>query len=187
MNYELKSKDLLINTFILIGEINDEKIINNLKNFIKENKNNELSYKTNVKGNFTGFKSLVENDDFINFIKIIQENIKIIYKENFLIHDAWGNLFDKIDDEVIEHDHGHNSGFCGILYLSEGGPGTYFRDYDFLCEEKIGRYVLFHPILKHSVAKLKKEIERITVAFNMDSIKEWDNFNIKWVNKNNEI
>ena len=97
MNFELKSKDILINTFILIGEINNEKIINNLKNFIKENKDNELNYKTNVKGHFTGFKSLIQNNDFLNFLKIIQENIRVIYKENFIICDAWGNLCNKIN------------------------------------------------------------------------------------------
>jgi len=185
MNFELKAKDLLINTFILIGEINNEKIINNLKNFIKENKDSELSYKTNVKGHFTGFKSLIQNDDFLNFLKIIQENIRVIYKENFIIYDAWGNLCNKIGDEVLEHDHSSITAFCGILYLSDGGPGTYFKDYDFLVEEKIGRYVLFHPLLKHSVEKMKKEIERITVAFNMNSTRDWENSNIIWVNKIN--
>ena len=183
MNFELKSKDLLINTFILIGEINNEKIINNLKKFVKENRDETLSYKTNVKGNFTGFKSLIQNDDFLNFLKIIQENIRVVFKENFQIFDAWGNLCNKIDDEVVEHDHSSITGFCGILYLSEGGPGTYFKDYDFLVEEKIGRYVLFHPLLKHKVEKMKKEIERITVAFNMNHIRDWENSNITWVNK----
>jgi hypothetical protein len=188
MNFELKSKDLLVNTYILIGQINNEQIINNLRKFIKENTKEELWYKTNVKGNFTGFKSLIQNDDFLNFLQIIQDKIRIIYQENFCIDEAWGNLCCKVNDEVTEHDHNGVTGFCGILYLSEGGPGTYFKDYDFLIEEKIGKYVLFHPLLKHSVKKIEKEMERITVAFNMNQTKNWqDSSNIVWVNKKNEI
>jgi uncharacterized protein YkvS len=183
MNFELKVKDILFKTYVLTGKINNNKIINSLSDFVKNNKDKNLSNKTHVKGHFTGFKSLVENDDFINFLKIIQPSIHVIYKDNFLIQDAWGNLC-KINEEITEHDHKHVSGFCGILYLSEGGPGTYFKEYDLLIKEEIGKFILFHPILKHSVEKIKNNIERITVAFNMAQIKDWDDIsNLKWVNK----
>ena len=132
--------------------------------------------KTHVKGNFTGFNALNFNEDFIKFIKLIKEQIKIIYPGNFFIENSWGNIC-KINEEVTEHDHQGISAFCGILYLTEGGPGTYFRDYNLNIEEKIGRYVLFHPILKHSVKKIEKNLERITVAFNMEEIKKWENLN----------
>ena len=183
MNFELNVKEILKETYILTGEIKNEQLIKNLITFVKNNKNENLSYKTNVKGHFTGFESLIQNEDFINFLKIIQENIKLIYKNNFLIKDAWGNIC-KIDEEVIEHDHGGTTGFCGILYLTEGGPGTYFKEYDLLIEEKIGKYVLFHPLLKHSVKKIENNIERITIAFNMNSIKDWEDYSqVTWINK----
>jgi len=184
MNFDLKVKDISIETYVLTGRIDNQEIINNLIDFIKNSKNEELSYKTHVKGHFTGFKSLIENKDFNNFLKIIQENIKIIFKENFIISDAWGNICKK-GEEVSEHNHGSTTGFCGILYLTEGGPGTYFKEHDLLVEEKIGKYVLFHPELFHKVEKITTDIERITVAFNMNEIKSWDDLtNIKWVNKN---
>ena len=184
MNFDLKVKKILKETFILTGKINNDKLINNLINFIKNNKNNELNYKTHVKGHFTGFKSLIENDDFINFLKIIQPQIKVIYKNNFQIFEAWGNLC-KIGGEVSEHNHIGISGFCGILYLTEGGPGTYFKEYDLLIKEEIGKYILFHPLLNHSVEKIKNNIERITVAFNINKIIEWEDIsNYKWINKN---
>lgn len=183
MNFELKAKDISLETFILIGKIHDEKIINNLINFIKNNKDTNLSTKTHVKGHFTGFKSLVENENFINFLKIIQPNIQIIFQNNFLIEDAWGNIC-KINEEVTEHNHAGINAFCGILYLTENGPGTYFKEYDLLIKEEIGKYVLFHPILKHSVEKIKNNIERISVAFNVNELNPWDNDlkKIKWVN-----
>lgn len=184
MNFELKVKEISLETFLLTSQIFDQEIILNLKKFIKENIDNTLSYKTNVKGQFTGFKSLIENKYFINFLEKIRPQINMIYKENFEIFDAWGNICN-YNEEIIEHKHAQISAFCGILYLTEGGPGTYFKEYDLTIEEKIGKYVLFHPQLLHSVKKIENNIERITVAFNINSFKPWvDSKNIKWVNKN---
>jgi hypothetical protein len=183
LNFELKVKEILKKTYILTGKINNEQLIKNLVDFVKKNKDKNLSYKTNVKGHFTGFQSLIRNDDFLTFLKNIQENIKIIYQDNFIIQEAWGNIC-KIGEEVTEHDHGGITGFCGILYLSEGGPGTYFKEYDLLIKEEIGKYLLFHPSLKHSVKKIENDIERITIAFNINQVREWEDYSQSiWVNK----
>ena len=164
-------------------QLDDLSFVNDFKTLI-DNNISDWSYKTNVKGHFTGFKSLVENKDFINILKNIQENIQVIYKKNFIISDVWGNIC-RINDEVVEHSHDSVSGFCGIIYLTDGGPGTYFKEYNLLVEEEIGKYVLFHPLLKHSVKKIENNIERITVAFNMKEVKDWDDLtNVQWVNKN---
>jgi len=183
MNFELKVKEIPLETYILTGKINNSTIINNLTNIIKNNIDKDLSYKTHVRGNFTGFRNLIENQDFINFLKIIQPQIKLIYKNNFKIIDAWGNIC-KYGEEITEHKHGNNA-FSGILYLTEGGPGTYFKEYDVTINEEIGKYVLFYPSLLHSVKKIETNIERITMAFNMSEIKSWEDLtNAKWVNKN---
>jgi hypothetical protein len=183
VNYELTVKEILKETFILTGKINNEQLIKNLIEFIKKNKDENLSYKTNVKGHFTGFKSLVQNNYFWTFLKKIQENIKIIYRDDFIISHAWGNIC-KIGEEVIEHDHRTITGFCGILYLTEGGPGTYFKEYDLLVKEEIGKYILFHPLLKHSVKKIENNIERITLAFDMNKKNSWEDYSqATWINK----
>jgi hypothetical protein len=183
LNFELKVKEILKETYILTGKINNPQLIQNLIEFVKKNKDENLSFKTNVKGHFTGFKSLILNNDFLFFLKIIQNNIQIILKDNFIIQDVWGNVLKK-KEEVIEHDHSGITGFCGILYLTEGGPGTYFKEYDLLIEEEIGKYILFTPFLKHSVKKIENDIERITIAFNMNEIKEWEDYSqVTWVNK----
>jgi hypothetical protein len=172
MSFDVKIKDVFRQSFILIGQIEDSTIISNLKNFIKNYGDTELDYKTNVKGKFTGFESLIQNKDFHNFLKLIKNEINYIYKKDFFIYNAWGNILKK-GDEVKDHTHNNVSAFCGILYLTENGPGTYFKDYDFTIEEKIGRYVLFDPILWHSVNKIVNDMERITVAFNMNEINNW--------------
>lgn len=175
MNFQLNVKEILKETFILTGKIDNEQLIKNLITFVKNNKDDGLSYKTHVKGHFTGFKKLIQNENFLNFLKIIQPNIKIVYKHNFIIQDAWGNLC-KINEEVTEHDHKGVTGFCGILYLTDDGPGTYFREYDLLIKEEIGKYILFDPLLKHSVQKIENDIERITIAFNMQATKDWEDY-----------
>jgi len=173
MNFELKVKDISVETFILVGELKEQKILHTLKKFIKENKDENLSYKTHVKGHFTGFNKLNLNEDFFNFIMLIKNDIKVICKNNFFVKEAWGNICNN-NEEVTEHNHEGTSAFCGILYLTEGGPGTFFKDYNLTIEEKIGRYILFHPLLYHSVKKIEKNLERITIAFNMEKLSSWD-------------
>jgi hypothetical protein len=183
MNYELKVKDISLETYLLIGEINDQNIISKLIDDVEKNKDENLSYKTHVKGHFTGFESLILNNNFHDFLKLIQPYIYAVYNKNFIIKNAWGNIITK-GEEVTEHNHRDVSAFCGILYLTEGGPGTYFKEYDLTIEEKIGRYVLFHPMLSHSVKKIEDNIKRITIAFNMANISPWDEQSkITYVNK----
>jgi hypothetical protein len=181
MNYELKTKKIDIDTFLLTDKIDNKDIINNLIYFVKNNINKDLSYKTHVKGKFTGFESLNQNTYFLMFLKLIKQKIYTIYKKNFVIGNVWGNILG-INDEVTNHTHGGVTAFCGIIYLSGNGPGTYFKDYDITVEEQIGKYILFSPILNHSVKKIDNDIERITVAFNMYELKEWENKQkIQWV------
>jgi hypothetical protein len=178
----LKLKNLNLETFLLTGKINDIDLIEKLKKIVFEkSKNSNMNYKTNVKGKFTGFKGLSDEPDFHNFIRSIMKEIGVIWKHHFKIKDAWGNICTEETDEVLEHNHASFSGFCGILYLTQGGPGTYFRDFDLTVEEEVGKFVLFHPLLNHSVKKMDKKIERITIAFNMDSWKLWEE-NIKPLN-----
>ena len=184
MNYELQIKELILETFILTGKINDKELLKNLTDKVKKIRDDKLSYKTNVKGHFTGFKCFVEDNDFHSFLKLIQPYIKVIYNRNFTINDAWGNILKK-GEEVTEHNH-NSYVFCGILYLSENGPGTYFKEYDITINEELGKFVLFHSKLLHSVKKIEEDIERITIAFNMGGFNTWqkDLDNLKWVNKN---
>jgi hypothetical protein len=184
MNFDLKVKEVQKETFILIGKITNQIIIDNLIHDIKNLKNVSLNCQTNVKGHFTGFESLINNINFINFLNLIKKEINIIYKNNFRINDAWGNIL-KIEDEVLEHNHSGTSAFSGLLYLSNEGPGTYFKEYDLLITEEIGKFVLFDSLLLHDVSKIKNNIERITLSFNCNEIRSWeDTSEIKWINKN---
>ena len=182
MNFNLQVKEIVKETFLLTGKIDNKEIISSLKDFVRNNKDENLTYKTHVKGHFSGFQSLINNSYFINFLEIIQPQISILFSKNFKIRDAWGNILKK-GEEVSEHLH-DNSAFCGLLYLSDNGPGTYFKEYNLTVNEEIGKYILFSPMLLHSVKKIETDIERITVAFNMENIKDWENLsNIEFINK----
>jgi hypothetical protein len=174
---EILNKKIELDTFILINEINDFQLIDKLILDVKEGiKTSKVSRQTNVKGEHTEFKYLVENPNFHKFLKIIQPSIYKIYKKNFIIKDVWGNIY-KENDYAQVHTH-DDSAFCGILYCTDGpGPGTYFNQYDLNVNEKKGRFVLFDPKLLHEVKPYNYREERITIAWNFSSIRKWEAHN----------
>jgi len=174
---EILNKKIELDTFILINEINDFQLIDKLILDVKEGiKTSKVSRQTNVKGEHTEFKYLVENPNFHKFLKIIQPSIYKIYKKNFIIKDVWGNIY-KENDYAQVHTH-DDSAFCGILYCTDGpGPGTYFNQYDLNVNEKKGRFVLFDPKLLHEVKPYNYKEERITIAWNFSSIRKWEAHN----------
>jgi hypothetical protein len=166
---EIIRKDILLNTFILIDEINDDLILNDLLKDILENKINYHKH-TNVIGKHTKFNFLNENKNFHNFLKSIKKQIYSIYKLNFIIDSAWANTYNKNDYAKL-HNHKGSTAFSGILYLTDGpGPGTYFPQYDLTVHEKKGRFCLFHGHLDHEVKKFDYTKDRITIAFNFNAV-----------------
>ena len=174
------SKQIKKDTYILIGDLNNNVLIDDLIKDVKEEVEkgkNLFQYQTNVHAVHTGFKSLSFKPNVHKFFCETQSSIYKIYKNNFEIKDVWGNIYNKPDqDYAEEHNHGETDAFCGIIYLTDGpGPGTYFREYDLLVPEKKGRFVFFHPLLFHEVKPYNYTQERITIAFNLFQIKPWDN------------
>ena len=162
--------------FLLEGIYKNTKVLKSLKDKIKENTKNSKVGKTNVIAKTTSFVFLRKDPDFITFITDIRKDINKIYPYDFIIVDAWGNVYQK-GQYANEHTHIEASAFCGILYLSNSGPGTYFSELDLTVKEKEGKYVLFTPMLKHSVKKYNGKKERITAAFNMNECKPWIDYN----------
>lgn len=185
-NEHLFKKNIELETYILINEINDFNLIDKLILDVKEGiKTSKVSRKTNVKGEHTEFNYLVENSNFHKFLKIIQPSIYKIYKQNFILKEVWGNIYNK-NDYAEPHTH-EDSGFCGILYCTDGpGPGTYFNQYDLNIEEKKGRFVLFHPKLCHEVKPYIYNEERITIAWNFSAASPWGDYSNAYFLKKDE-
>lgn len=173
MDLKIVKKDISISTYILEGECKNTLILNNLKKRVKEIANTLSVDQTFVRGKFTGFESLKEEPTFHSFLKDILPAIKNVYPHNWIIKDAWANIC-SYKNKIDRHDHAGTSAFCGILYLTEDGPGTFFDQYKFTVKEKIGKFVLFHPSVTHEVKPIDKDIERVTVAFNIDCVNDWD-------------
>ena len=162
-------KDFLLKTFLLVDEVNDEKIINPLLEDVLKN-NIYYHQQTNVIAKHTKFHFLNENENFYNFLKSIKKQIHSIFKSNFIIQDAWANTYNQNDYAKLHH-HRSSTAFSGILYLTDGpGPGTYFPDYDLTIHEKKGRFALFHGYLFHEVKKFNYDKDRITIAFNCGEV-----------------
>jgi hypothetical protein len=181
-------KNIELETYVLIDEINDFNLIDELILNIREGiKTSTVSRKTNVKGEHTDFNYLVTNANFHKFLKIIKPSMYKIYKQNFIVKNVWGNIYNN-DDYAIPHTH-EDSAFCGILYCTDGpGPGTYFNQYDLTVSEKKGRFVLFHPKLIHEVKPYKYKEERITIAWNFSAISSWADYpNTFFIKEDKEI
>ena len=159
---------------IVSGDITDMELCDRLIEKIKYNIDPTLSFKTNV-SHMTSFKRFNGDPDFHLFLKSIQSDIKKIYKHSFIIKDSWGVLMNK-GDSTHKHAHIQTSAFCGLLYLTTGGPGTSFEEIKKVINPIKGRYILFDPILLHFVNRSDLD-KRYSLAFNMDQIKKWDNLN----------
>ena len=94
------------------------------------------------------------------------------------LNDSWGNKFDKNSEHyTVEHNHVDCDGVCGILYLNDCGPGTYFKQLDLTIKEKKGKYVLFSPVLLHEVKPFKYKQDRHVIVFNIGYFKKWEKYN----------
>lgn len=139
---------------------------------IDENISDKLSYITNVKNQMTDFKTFT-ND--IEIHKIFQNYYKLfnIYLNQGIIklEDCWGT---KSCEIVQTTRHGHGLGVSGILFLTEGGPGTFFPQFNFNVNEKIGKIVFFDSRVLHEVKKTKLNNPRYLLSFNFKKIKDWE-------------
>jgi len=162
-------------SYISIFFVKNKDLLERIKHkIIKKTKDSPLNYKTNVKAKFTGFYSLVEEPEIFEFITEIKPCIDNISNQVTIVKECWGNVYEN-DDHTILHHHREVSGFCGIIYLTEGGPGTYFKDFDLTIKEEYGKVVLFDPLLLHQVNKSNLQSTRITMVFNCYEHKPWDN------------
>jgi hypothetical protein len=185
------STPITLDTSLLVGELNNNLLINNLITDVKNAmKKDSVSYQTNVYAEHTAFKALVQKPNFHEFLLKIKASIKKFYPKDFEIREAWGNIYQEPKkDFANEHRHMEASAFCGIIYLTDGpGPGTYFKEYDLLIPEKKGRFVLFDSLLLHEVKPYDYQKERITISFNMWSVKPWGSYAGAYrVKENNNI
>jgi hypothetical protein len=178
--YNVTSISIEKKLHIIEHQLDDLSFVDNFKTLI-DNNISDWSYKTNVKGKMTNIDFFCKNDILRNIFTKCNEHLKYFSKNTIGLIEAWGNILEG-DEEVIPHIH-YGSKVCGILYLTEGGPGTYFEQFNKTVEEKIGKIVFFSPEAKHGVVKSNLNNKRYTLAFNFYDF----SLEIQKLLKNNEF
>tara|TARA_R110000822_G_scaffold273272_2_gene395740 strand:+ start:502 stop:1029 length:528 start_codon:yes stop_codon:yes gene_type:complete len=167
------------NVFLIEGQWDNLSVIEKLKNKVKEyTQSNPLEADHSIKnGVMTQWDCFVQDEDFHLFLK---DNAKYFLDLNlikFNVFDAWGGLYKKGSQAYCEkHDHLGANLCCGILYLSDQGPGTYFPELNKTIKEKKGGFVLFHPILEHEVQKYTYLEDRQIIAFNIRKLRKEEHY-----------
>jgi hypothetical protein len=158
--------------FLIEYQLKNLNFVDILKKEIK-NKVGSMDYKTNVKGKMTNFTEFVNNEILINILKECTKVTNVLnLPPKSVLKDAWGNILKK-GDSVQPHTHdGHT--VSGILYLTENGPGTYFKEFNKTIDEKIGKIVLFNGDALHSVPVYNGNEDRYTIAFNFEEMTPWN-------------
>ena len=189
-NGVLIEKEISLNSFILIADINENELIDTLIIEAREKLKTTEYVITNVVAKHTDFQAMRESPNFHLFLKKIQKYIKKVYSKKFEVREVWANFYSNPNTDYAKmHAHDANA-FSGILYCTDGpGPGTYFPQFDINIKEKKGRFVLFSKDLLHEVRPYNYEKERITVAFNFFELKKWHNYTNVYLikNENKEI
>jgi len=139
---------------------------------IDKNISDKLSYNTNAKNQITDWHTFVDDIElrkiFLSFDIFFNDYLKT---GPLRLDDCWGTKSCEFV-ETIRHD--HSLGVSGIIYLTEGGPGTFFPQFNFNVSEKIGKIVFFDSQTEHEVKKTKINNTRYLLAFNFKHIKPWN-------------
>jgi len=161
--YKISSISIEKKLHLIEYQLDDLSFVNDFKTLI-ENNISDWSYKTNVKGKMTNIDFFCKNDILRNIFTKCNEHLKYFSKNTIGLIEAWGNILEG-NEEVVPHTH-YGSRVSGILYLTEGGPGTYFEQFNKTIEEKIGKIVFFNGEVMHGVSKSNLINKRYTLAFN---------------------
>ena len=129
----------------------------------------ELDYKTNVRGQMTGFKHFLKDEKFNSFMNIFIQKMADIVKESdplqlkifnsIQVAEAWGNKL-KAGEMVNPHNHIGSLDYASVLYFS----ATYLVVENQKVDVSRGDVLTFFCTAKHWTDKANEE--RLSLAFN---------------------
>jgi hypothetical protein len=127
----------------------------------------EMSNKTYVRGEMTGWYSFKGNRDFSVFFSHVMNQAKIALfpkadlTKELKLEEAWGNILKKGDSVEPHVHHTHH----GILYLTKGNP-LIFPEIEMTFTPDVGDFILTPPQVLHGVDPITDDLERMCVVFN---------------------
>ena len=158
--------------FFIKGKINLESnyFIEKIKNSCSSD--NNLNFKTNVKGLMTPWNFFVNDKNFINLAQLFVDYIDANYKNNqYYLKDAWGFEI-KPNQKTIYHAHKEAS-WCGVIYLNNCQQLLNFPEITENVKPEPGSFALFSPFLNHGCEKNYDSTSKFGISFNMYETKYW--------------
>lgn len=130
------------------------------------NREDNLNYKTNVKGKQTIWDFFLNDKEFSRIMFYVLNYIDGIpgTKLKGYLSEAWG-LKQDLGDFTIEHTHQPNS-MSGIIYLNDHEQKIFFPEINQEVTPTSGKVLLFSPFLKHSTKRNLSNISKYAISFN---------------------
>jgi hypothetical protein len=148
-----------------IDDVDTDYFINKIENNISH-----LSYKTNVKGQMTDWKTFLGDEKF----HMILKNFFEIEKPNFVrgvkVCDAWGIKMQK-GDSTKKHSHSPFS-FSACLYLNDVESEVIYPEINLKFKIEKNTLLFWSAWLDHFTALIKNGIKYAVVS-NLEETKEW--------------
>ena len=144
------------------------------KYFIKKinegcNSNDNLSYKTNLKGEMTSF-TYFNND--MEFLKILFPIFDFMDEDTdirrYSLEDSWG-IKSNISSYTTMHDH-FGSYISGAIYLNSHDQLLEFPEINEKVKPEIGSFVVFTSFLKHGCKRNITNKTKYGISFNLSNV-----------------
>jgi hypothetical protein len=161
-------KKVLQDYFFIEGitDIDSKYFINKIKEGFKREDN--LSYKTNVKDQMTSWNYFNEDSEFLktmeNLIKYVDTHISF---PKYSIKDSWGFCVSS-GNHTVEHDHIPTL-WSGVIYLNEHNQTLDFNQINKRVKPEKGKFALFSSSLKHGCLSHNNKETKWGISFNMSS------------------
>jgi len=168
--YNLQIKKIEKHIFLAEYQFKDLSFVEYFKDLIDKNVG-AYDYQTNVGGKMTEFEAFKEDKKLHELLEESAEFLKISHFRPTYLQEAWGNILNKGGD-VKYHTH-WSKVYSGVIYLTEGGPGTHFPQFNYTVKEKIGKIVFFSGEAYHGVKTTTNNKKRYTLSFNFDENVSW--------------
>tara|TARA_B110001454_G_C12593090_1_gene381063 strand:- start:59 stop:622 length:564 start_codon:yes stop_codon:yes gene_type:complete len=134
------------------------------------NRQDNLNYKTNVKGKQTTWDFFLNDKEFslimFHILNYLDESPGVKLK-GYLSH-AWGVKQD-LGDFTMEHTHQSHS-MSGIIYLNDHEQKLLFPEINQEIIPRRGKIVLFSPFLKHYTKRNLSNKSKYAISFNFSFV-----------------
>jgi len=151
-------------------KISPKHFINKIEEGI--NKDSNMSYQTNVKGQMTAWNYFCDDIDFLVLTKMSMNYLdQNIYISKCQLTEAWG-IKTSLNEYTKKHNH-YSAAVSGIFYLNKSNQKTIFPELDIEITPDVGKVVLFHSSLDHFTKPSLDLKPKYAIPFNYHDIKPW--------------